>query len=190
MCTSFVWETASNDDVIGNAQFEIQLLMCKIKCIFGKWNYRQNNLAFDVYKSQNSTLVDWRASVETMVSQRFLLLWAVSAITALSFAPAQADLPTVTKADCEKILQKKFERCLKIEFKSDGDLVEYAGLVSQDNFPRILAGQVFNSDLDVIPDSYVTVSIGKDGTTAQVSLDLVLKCTDKTPIQNTRLVNF
>merc|ERR1719320_150 len=103
-----------------------------------------------------------------MASQRFLLLWAVCAITAFSSAKAQVDLPTVIEADCKKILLIQFERCLKIEFKSDRDVVEYAGLNSQNNFARILAGQLFNSDIDEIPGSYVTVSIGKDGSTAQV----------------------
>ena len=110
-----------------------------------------------------------------MASQRFLLLWAACAITAFSSAKAQVDLPTVIEADCKKI---QFERCLKIEFKSDGDVVEYAGLNSQNNFAKILAGQLFNSDLYEIPGSYVTVSIGKDGTTAQVSFDLILRVAD------------
>ena len=95
----------------------------------------------------------------------------IAAVGTFSVGKAKSDLPIVKEADCEKIPLIKFRKCLIIEFKSDAPVVEYAGLDSvEDKFANILNGQLFNSDLDEILDSMVTVSIEKDGTTADVKL--------------------
>ena len=104
-----------------------------------------------------------------MASQKILLAMVITAVGVFSVGKAQSDLPIVKEADCEKIPLIKYEKCLIIEFKSDAPVVEYAGLdPTEDKFPNILNGQLFNSDLDEILDSMVTASIEKDGTTAEV----------------------
>ena len=79
-----------------------------------------------------------------------------------------AELPNVKFIDCQSIGLTPFDRCMAIIYEEQG-LTEYAGLNFFNGDENVMDGELYDTSLNMLAWSGMSLDIGDDGNNASVN---------------------